>query len=128
MAFLIADYKQISTILSFTDNWVIIGGEKISILIGDGIARRLHDDKFANLIREDFRKIHTIIVNPIYRVTDDKSLTYLASYFAKDILKKYNLKYLQFTKAYNESELIEKLGYIIKKYNQSGEENDTEDL
>ncbi|MFX0187419.1 MAG: hypothetical protein ACFE8A_06755 [Candidatus Hodarchaeota archaeon] len=117
VAFLIADYKQLSTSLSFSENWFKFKDvSKISVLIGDGIARRFQNDVFAQLIRKDFRKIHTIIVNPIYRVTDDKSLTYLASYFAKDILKKYNLKYLLFTKAYNESELIEKLGYIIKKY------------
>jgi hypothetical protein len=117
VAFLIADYKQLSTSLSFSENWFKFKeGSKISVLIGDGIARRFQNDVFAQLIRKDFRKIHTIIVNPIYRVTDDKSLTYLASYFAKDILKKYNLKDLLFTKAYNESELIEKLGYIIKKY------------
>ncbi|MFW9897704.1 MAG: hypothetical protein ACFFDO_00390 [Candidatus Thorarchaeota archaeon] len=117
VAFLIADYKQLSTTLSFSENWFKFQEvSKISVLIGDGIARRFQNDVFTQLIRKDFRKIHTIIVNPIYRVTDDKSLTYLASYFAKDILKKYNLKYLLFTKAYNESELIEKLGYIIKKY------------
>ena len=117
VAFLIADYKQLSKSLSFSENWFKFKDvSKISVLIGDGIARRFQNDLFAQLIRKDFRKIHTIIVNPIYRVTDDKSLTYLASYFAKDILKKYDLKYLLFTKAYDESELIKKLGYIIKKY------------
>ena len=116
IAFLIADYKQLSTSLSFSDNWVKLNEQKISVLIGDGIARRLHDDEFAKLIREDFRIINTIIVNPVFRITDDKSLTYLASYYAKDKLEKYNLKYLLFTKAYNEKELIEKLRYVITKF------------
>ncbi len=117
VAFLIADYKQLSTTLSFSDNWVKFRGKnKISVLIGDGISRRLYNDEFAKLIKEDFRKIHTIIINPIYLVTDDKSLTYLASYFAKDLLEKYNLKYLLFTKAYDEKELVEKIKIVITKY------------
>jgi two-component system chemotaxis response regulator CheB len=40
----------------------------------------------------------------------------LASYFAKDILEKYNLKYLLFTKAYEEEELIDKIHQIITKF------------
>ncbi|TFG30726.1 MAG: hypothetical protein EU532_00095 [Promethearchaeota archaeon] len=116
IAFLIADYKQLSTTLSFSDNWVKINDQKISILIGDGIARRLDNKEFARLIKEDFRKIHTIIINPVFRITDDKSLTYLASYYAKDILEKYNLKYLIFTKAYNENELIDKIHQVITKF------------
>ena len=116
VAFLIADYKQLSTTLSFSENWVRINRQKISTLIGDGIARRLHNAEFANLIKEDFRKIHTIIINPVFRITDDKSLTYLASYYAKDILEKYNLKYLLFTKAYDEKELVDKVHHVITKF------------
>jgi hypothetical protein len=52
-------------------------------------------------------------------VTDDKSLTYLASFFCKDVLQKYNLRYLIFTKAFNEEELIDKLSYLLKNYNKS---------
>ncbi|TFG09209.1 MAG: hypothetical protein EU539_00120 [Promethearchaeota archaeon] len=114
--FLIADYKQLSSSLSFSDNWVRINDVRVSVLIGDGIARRLYDEEFSRLIKEDFRKINTIIVNPIFRITDDKSLTYLASYHAKDMLKNYNLKYLLFTKAYNEEELINKITHVIKRY------------
>jgi len=116
-AFLIADYKQLSTTLSFSDGWVKFDEiAKISVLIGDGIARRLQNEDFFKLISEDFRKINSIIVNPIFQITDDKSLTYLASYFTKKVLEKYNLKSLHFTKAFAEEELIEKLKYIIKKY------------
>lgn len=117
--FLIADYSQLSTSLSFNDNWVMYKGEKISVLIGDGIARRVNDTAFHQQIREDFLKINTIIVNPIFKVTDDKSLTYLASYYSKDTLQKYNLRYLIFTKAFNEDELINKLSYLLKNYNKS---------
>ncbi|MFX1279949.1 MAG: hypothetical protein ACFFA3_11070 [Promethearchaeota archaeon] len=117
--FLIADYSQLSTSLSFNDNWVTYKGEKISVLIGDGIARRVNDVVFHQQIREDFLKINTIIVNPIFKVTDDKSLTYLASYYCKETLQKFNLRYLIFTKAFNEDELINKLSYLLKNYNKS---------
>ena len=116
---LIADYAQLSTSLSFSNEWIKYNGEEVSVLIGDGITRRLKDQKFSKLLKEDFRKIHSIIVNPIFRITDDKSLTYLASFFSKEILKKYNLRYLLFTKAFTEKELISKLKYLIKTYQRS---------
>ena len=119
LVFLIADYKQLSSNLSFDDNWVKFKEEKVDVLIGDGIARRIDDKWFKTTIKKDFRKINTIIVNPIYQVTDDKSLTYLASYFNKDILKKYNLRYLSFTKAFNEKEIIDKVHFLIKKCKKS---------
>ena len=52
-------------------------------------------------------------------VTDDKSLTYLASYINKEILKKYKLKYLIFSKAYNDKDLINKIEYLLRKYKKS---------
>ncbi|MBY8983650.1 MAG: hypothetical protein KGD65_01130 [Candidatus Lokiarchaeota archaeon] len=117
--FLIADYKQLSTSLSYSANWVKYKGENVNLLIGDGIARRINNEAFTIQLKEDILKIKTIIVNPIFRVTDDKSLTYLASFFCKDILKKYNLKYLLFTKAFDEKDLINKLKYLIKRYRKS---------
>ncbi|MFX1419588.1 MAG: hypothetical protein ACFE9N_11770 [Promethearchaeota archaeon] len=117
--FLIADYRQLSESLSFSNNWIKYKTEKVNVLIGDGITRRFKNEKFSIIIRRDFREIKTIIVNPIFNITDDKSLTYLASYFDKDILIKYNLKYLLFTKAFSENELINKLEYLIKKYKKS---------
>ncbi|MBN1800933.1 MAG: hypothetical protein JW891_05460 [Candidatus Lokiarchaeota archaeon] len=119
VAFLIADYNQLSTTISFIDNWVVFKEHaRVSVLIGDGIARRLHDEAFSMLILEDFRKINSIIINPVFRITDDKSLTYLASHFARNELEKYDLKYLHFTKANTEEELIEKLKHLLKKYNK----------
>ena len=119
IVFLIADYKQLSTSLSFSNNWIKFKGEEISVLIGDGITRRLKDKKFIQMIEEDFREIKSIIVNPIFKVTDDKSLTYLASFYSKNELMKYNLRYLLFTKAFTEKELIEKLVYLINSYQRS---------
>ncbi len=119
IVFLIADYRHLSTSLSFSNKWIRYNGEKINVLIGDGITRRLKDQKFLKIIKKDFRKIKSIIVNPIFKVTDDKSLTYLASFFSKNLLMKYNLRYLLFTKAFSEKELIEKLEYLIKSYRRS---------
>jgi len=117
--FLIADYRQLSTSLSYSEDWVKYNDENVSLLIGDGIARRINDEEFTRQVKEDILKIRTKIINPIFKVTDDKSLTYLASFMSKDILKKYNLRYLLFTKAFNERDLIDKLRYLIKKYKRS---------
>jgi hypothetical protein len=117
--FLIADYKQLSTSLSYSEFWVKYQGDRVSLLIGDGIARRINDEAFITQVKEDTLKINTSIVNPIFRVTDDKSLTYLASFLSKDILEKYNLRYLLFTRAFNEKDLIEKLNYLTKRYKKS---------
>ena len=119
IVFLLADYNQLSKSLSFSNNWINYKEEKVSVLIGDGITRRFNNEQFSKLIEKEYHKIKSIIVNPIFRVTDDKSLTYLASFFGKKILKKYNLRYLLFTKAYNEKELIDKLKYLIREYNKS---------
>ena len=116
IVFLIADYGDIFKSLSFSNNWITYKGDEVSVLIGDGITRRFKNKEFTKLIETNIRKIKSIIVNPIFRITDDKSLTYLASFFCKDILKKYNLRYLVFTKAYTEKELSDKLKYLIKKY------------
>ncbi|MFW9939007.1 MAG: hypothetical protein ACFFD5_15285 [Candidatus Thorarchaeota archaeon] len=116
--FLIADYKQLSDSLSYSENWLKYKSDRISVIIGDGVVRRFKNDSFSKIISKDFRKIQTIFVNPIYKITDDKSLTYLASYFSKKHLNRYNLKYLLFTKAFNEKDLINKLKYLIEKYNQ----------
>ncbi|MFX1497446.1 MAG: hypothetical protein ACFFBH_07965 [Promethearchaeota archaeon] len=114
--FLIADYNQIINSISFSNNWVEFNGEKVNLLLGDGIARRLSSEKFINILKKDIRKLHTLIVNPIFLVTDDKSLTYLSSYLNKIRLEKYRLKYLLFTKAYFEKELEKKVEIFIKKF------------
>jgi len=119
VVFLIADYRQLSKSLSFSNNWINYKGEPVNILIGDGITRRFKNVNFSELVKKDFHELKSIIVNPIFNVTDDKSLTYLASYFCKDLLKKYNLKYLLFTKAFNENELVDKLNYLIRNYKKS---------
>ena len=104
--FLIADYGQLATSLSYSGNWIKYIGENVNLLIGDGIARRINDEAFITQVKDDILKIKTLIVNPIFRVTDDKSLTYLASFLSRDILKK--LKYL--LKRYKRSFIIKPNG------------------
>lgn len=117
VAFLIADYKQLNNRLAFSKPWVLLNDSvKIHVLIGDGIARRIHDEGFSKLIKNDLNAIKTIIVNPIFRITDDKSLTYLASYFVKGQLEKYKMKYLLFTKAHDEEDLIKKIKKAIQRF------------
>jgi len=119
IVFLIADYKELDQTLMFSNGWIKYLGEKVNVLIGDGIARRLNDEEFVNLIKKDFRRINTIIINPIFKITDDKSLTYLASFYHKRLLENFNLKYLLFTRVNNEKELSQKINYLIKNYDKS---------
>ena len=113
---LIADYEHLSKTLSFTDTEMKYLGEIVRVLIGDGIARRFNNEKFINMIREDYRQINSTIVNPIFKITDDKSLTYLASHLIKNRLERYNLKSLVFAKAYDEKDLIDKVTRMIKTF------------
>lgn len=59
IVFLIADYKELDQTLTFSNGWIKYLGEKVKVLIGDGIARRLNDEEFVNLIKKDFRRINT---------------------------------------------------------------------
>ncbi|MFW9827802.1 MAG: hypothetical protein ACFFEY_09430 [Candidatus Thorarchaeota archaeon] len=119
IVFLIADYGHLSKNLSFHENWIKYKGEEVNVVIGDGIVRRFNDIDFTKLIKNNFREIKSIIVNPIFKITDDKSLTYLMSFLNKFSLKKYNLKFPIFTRAFNEKDLEEKLKYLIKKFKKT---------
>lgn len=119
IVFLIADYGHLSKNLSFYNNWVKYKDEKVNVIIGDGIARRIDDKNFTKVIKKDFREIKSILVNPIFKITDDKSLTYLISFFSKEFLKKYNLKFPIFTRVFTEKDLGEKLKELIKKFKKA---------
>jgi len=119
IVFLISDYEHLSKAMSFTDTEMRYMGEKVSVLIGDGIARRFNNEKFDKMIREDYHQISSTIVNPIFKITDDKSLTYLASHLIKNRLETYNLESLVFARAYNDKDLIEKVTRMIKTFKKS---------
>ncbi len=118
IAFLIADYKQLFLTLSFENNWVKFQKDKVDVLIGDGIARRIEDPKFNKLIQEDFAKINTIIINPVYLITDDKALSYLAKHYVNDILEQYKIGKFLFTRAFNEKDLIDKIRLAIDQFDK----------
>ncbi len=119
VAFLVVDYRKISADISYKDSWIMYRDQKVNLLLGDGIARRIRNDKFKQLIRTDFRQIHTVIANPIYLVTDDKSLTYLAEFYAKEKMEKYRVKYLKFSKGLDEKDLLQKMDYVVKNYKEN---------
>ncbi|TXT57206.1 MAG: hypothetical protein BAJALOKI1v1_1840003 [Promethearchaeota archaeon] len=118
IAFLIADYQQLLSTLSFENYWVKFKNDKVNVLIGDGIARRIEDPQFKALIRNDFRKIRSIIINPVYLATDDKALSYLAKHFVNEKLESYHIAKFLFTRAFNEEDLISKIKTAIQKYNK----------
>ncbi|MFO7794790.1 MAG: hypothetical protein ACQERB_06890 [Promethearchaeati archaeon] len=117
--FLIVDYKQLSKTLSYKNNWIKFNGNNVDVLIGDGVSRRLTDDDFKALLINNLEKLNTIIVNPIYLITDDKSLAYLAKHLVNQELKKYNNAKFLFTKAVNEKELTEKIQLAVNQYNRA---------
>ncbi len=117
--FLVANYNQISVYLSYINNWFKFKEENVHVLIGDGIARRFNDKTFNSDVYNNYRNIKTIIVNPIFKITDDKSLTYLASFFSQSKLSEFNLKHLMFTKCFSEKQLLQKLLILIKKEQKS---------
>lgn len=118
IAFLIADYGELSTKISFKENWIKFNNTNVNILIGDGVARRFKNKKFENLLTNNFNALHTIIINPIYLITDDKSLSYLAKHLVNDELEKYNVAKFLFTKAFNEKKLIQKIKSSVLQYSK----------
>jgi len=119
LIFLVADYNQISAHISYSNKWVKFKEENMHVLIGDGIARRFNDNVFNIHVINNYRKINTVIVNPIFKITDDKSLTYLASFFSQEVLSEFNLKHLMFTKCFSEKELLRKLLILINEEQKS---------
>ena len=119
LIFLVADYNQISTHISYSNKWVKFKDENVNVLIGDGIARRFNDNMFNVHVNNNYKEINTVIVNPIFKITDDKSLTYLATSFSEEVLSEFNLKHLMFTKCFSEKELLSKLLFLINKEQKS---------
>lgn len=119
IAFVIANYLELSTRISYEKKWIIFNGHKVDLLIGDGITRRLKDDNFKKSITKNIKNLNTIIVNPIFLITDDKSFSYLAKHLVNPELERYNIAKFLFTKASNEKELTEKINLAINKYDKA---------
>ena len=107
---IIGSYKEILPKLEVRGNVVYYENKKASVLIGDGIARR-KPDIVEHLIEND---LATIVVNDVFFVTDDKSLTYLAVRKAKELLDKYSIYTIDFDRAFNVEELKQCIGNMLE--------------
>ena len=93
---IISNYNNILENLSYKNQHIAFKDKKIDIIIGDGVARRF--PLVGAYIKNDWKRVKTLIINPIYPVTDDKANTYLAAYFGQKILNEYRVQPLQFKK------------------------------
>lgn len=117
-------YEEIMPKLELTGDTPCYEGNKVDIIIGDGIVRR--KESLEN--KGKMGKLDAVIANEVFPETDDKSLTYEAVNIAADDLKKYGVYPLDYWIAENEKELIrvckekiEEIGeVVIKPYGGSG--------
>ncbi len=125
--FIIANYPNILDQISYRNHYVIFKEVEVDVLIGDGIARRF--PILSAYIKNNWDSVKTIIVNPIYQISDDKANTYLAIQQNIDFLKENRIKQLEFGKffdPYNLEIIIEDLiknsdkNYILKPFGGSG--------
>jgi hypothetical protein len=117
-------YVNILPLLSVKKGAIYFGDNKVSLLIGDGLARR-HPDISRQVLKDE---LQTVIVNEIFHVTDDKSLTYLAISKAAKDLERFNIDPISFWRAYDRKKLKKTIAgaldespqLIIKPHGGSG--------
>ncbi|TFF86553.1 MAG: hypothetical protein EU551_01205 [Promethearchaeota archaeon] len=112
-----SDYSVLLKHLTYKDYYIHFKGKNIDVVIGDGVARRfpvVEEDVINN-----WKNLKTLIVNFIYHITDDKSSSYLAMHFGRDMLKKYRIRHLKFGKAFNQVEMEKYLKKIITEFNKN---------
>ncbi|MBD3353587.1 MAG: hypothetical protein GF364_19040 [Candidatus Lokiarchaeota archaeon] len=125
--FIIANYNNLLDFLSYKNDHITFKGQQVDVVIGDGIARRFQI--ISAYIKHDWTRVKTLVVNPIYHITDDKGNTYLAINEGYERLKPYKIQKLKFAKAFDPFHLehiIEELiknsekNYILKPFGGSG--------
>lgn len=97
---LIDSYDRILPPLLVAEGHVILNGQPVDAVIGDGVARRHRQ-------LSDGGPYDVILANWTFPVTDDKYMTYRAVKSAKDILEPYQIKPLEFWRANTVDELVE---------------------
>lgn len=107
-------YSKILPKLGLQNNDALFDGNKIGVMVGDGIVRR--KDELEE--RGKKGKLNTIFANEIFPETDDKALTYRAVKEAADELKEFRIHPLDYWRARNKEELIR----ICKERIDDGEE------
>lgn len=112
---ILGPYEKILPRLSvYKNNYVYFDGKQVDVLIGDGIARR-KPEIVKHLLQKDLK---TIVVNDVFFITDDKSLTYLAVQEAAKLLANFDVVPIKFKRAVNKGVLVKTLKDIL---NESGE-------
>jgi hypothetical protein len=104
-------YSEIIPRLNVKGKTVYLDNKKVDVLIGDGIARR-KPEIVRYLLKNELK---TIVVNDIFFITDDKSLTYLAVNKAKKELNDYSIYPIGFEKAYSKTELKNSIKSMLNK-------------
>lgn len=107
-------YNKILPKLGLENNTPIFGGNKIDVMIGDGIIRRR--DELEE--RGKKGKLNTILANEIFPETDDKALTYGSVEEAADELERFRVYPLDYWRARSKEELIK----ICEERIEDGEE------
>ncbi len=117
ISLILSNYNNLLEHLSYENQYIAFKGNKIDLVIGDGIARRF--PILGAYIKNDWKRIKTIIVNTVYQVTDDKANTYLAAKLGKNILKEYRIDPLFFGKVTDPYYLEEYLQQILSEKKKS---------
>lgn len=102
-AIIVAPYHDIIPYLDISDSKIAYKGLPVDILIGDGIARR-NKKVCKNMLRD---KLDSIVVNEIFHITDDKSLTYSAVSQAAKLLSRFNVKPFFFWRSWSKKTTIQ---------------------
>lgn len=113
----IANYNNLFQGLSYRKGNVFFMGDRVDVLIGDGIARRY--PILGAYCKYDPNKIDVSVVNKIYQVCDDKASTYLAAHIGKETLDEYRVRPLMFYKAQDPYHLEEALGHMVSRFQKN---------
>lgn len=108
---IIEPYSALIPKLTFDSEKIYYQTQPIDLIIGDGVARRIHGFSPS-------KGFQPLIVNNAYPITDDKFLTYAKIDELGDILRPLSVKPLNFWLATNKEELSN----TIRKYLDSYEE------
>ncbi|MFW9993724.1 MAG: hypothetical protein ACFFD4_16880 [Candidatus Odinarchaeota archaeon] len=113
----VGPYTQMLRKLELEQNQVRLEGEKVNLIIGDGLARRF--PKLNKLVRDQPGAVETFIVNKIFPVTDDKHVTYEAVKQINSRTEHFrNLKIyaIDSKRADNKSQLIMTIEFMLEHY------------
>ncbi|RJQ33382.1 MAG: hypothetical protein C4562_00530 [Actinobacteria bacterium] len=107
----IGDYQSIIPRVKLSNNYLTLDGKQIDVLIGDGAARRC-----AAVVKHLHKKsLKTIIVNDVFFITDDKSLTYQAVEMANKTLGLHGVEPIIFKRAFSYEDLYFKCRQALEE-------------